>query len=140
MSSDNIQRKMDFIVEQQAKFTVDIELLQEAQKQQSANLDRLTIDVQALTSDVQALTYNVQGMASDVQVVVSNVQVVVSNVQGMTIDVQTLGKIIQDGFNETRESVNNLIIANEVTRELAGEVARLAVKTSQRVTLLEEKQ
>jgi hypothetical protein len=41
---------------------------------------------------------------------------------------------------ETREAINNLIIANERTRELTETVARLAVATSQRVTALETKQ
>jgi hypothetical protein len=38
---------------------------------------------------------------------------------------------------ETREAINNLIIANEVTRDLAEKVARLAISTSQRVSALE---
>lgn len=38
---------------------------------------------------------------------------------------------------ETREAINNLIIANEATRDLAEKVARLAITTSQRVTVLE---
>jgi hypothetical protein len=40
---------------------------------------------------------------------------------------------------EMREGFNNLIIANEVTRKLAEDVARLAVQNSQRITNLEEK-
>jgi hypothetical protein len=38
---------------------------------------------------------------------------------------------------ETREAINNLIIANEATRDLAEKVAKLAITTSQRVTALE---
>ena len=38
---------------------------------------------------------------------------------------------------ETREAINKLIIANEVTRDLAEKVARLAISTSQRVSTLE---
>ena len=38
---------------------------------------------------------------------------------------------------ETREAINNLIIANEVTRDLAERVAKLSISTSQRVTALE---
>jgi len=38
---------------------------------------------------------------------------------------------------ETREAINNLIIANEVTRDLAERVAALAISTSHRVTALE---
>lgn len=53
MSDDNIQRKMEFIVEHQAKFSVDIELLKESQKQ-------LTADVSALTSNVEAMRAEMQ--------------------------------------------------------------------------------
>jgi predicted transcriptional regulator len=40
---------------------------------------------------------------------------------------------------EMREGFNNLIVANEVTRRLAEDVARLAVQNSQRITRLEER-
>jgi hypothetical protein len=40
---------------------------------------------------------------------------------------------------EMREHFNNLIIANEVTRDLAERVGQLAVTTSQRATNLEHK-
>ena len=40
---------------------------------------------------------------------------------------------------ETREAVNSLILANEVTRSLSENVARLANATNQKVTLIEEK-
>ena len=39
---------------------------------------------------------------------------------------------------ETREAINNQIIANEGTRDLAQQVARLAVQTSHRVSDLEK--
>lgn len=44
------------------------------------------------------------------------------------------------GFDETRKALDDLIVANEVTRNLAEEVGRLAVTTSQRVTNLESNQ
>ena len=40
---------------------------------------------------------------------------------------------------EMREGFENLIIANEVTRKLSEDVARLALQNSQRITSLEEK-
>jgi uncharacterized protein YgbK (DUF1537 family) len=83
MSGDNIQRQIEFIIEQQAKFSVDIEQLKEVQAQQARNIDSLV--------------------------------------------------------SEMREGFNNLIVANEVTRKLSEDVARLAVQNSQRITRLEEK-
>jgi hypothetical protein len=67
MSDDNIQRKMDFIVEQQAKFSVDIELLKEAQKNLTSDVQALTIDVQALTGDVRGLKETVSIMQSEMR-------------------------------------------------------------------------
>ena len=40
---------------------------------------------------------------------------------------------------EMREGFNKLILGNEVTRDLTNQVARLAMTTSQRVTVLEDK-
>jgi Mg-chelatase subunit ChlI len=83
MSNENIERQIEFIINQQAKFSVDIEQLKEVQAQQARNIDSL--------------------------------------------------------IAEMRGGFNNLILANEITRKLAEDVARLAVQTAQRVTKLEEK-
>jgi hypothetical protein len=40
---------------------------------------------------------------------------------------------------EIREAINNLIIANEVTRKLSEDVARLVVQTSQRVSGIDQR-
>jgi hypothetical protein len=40
--SDNIQQKIEFIIEQQATFAVDIARMKEVQRQQAASIDRLT--------------------------------------------------------------------------------------------------
>ncbi|HKP87035.1 MAG TPA: hypothetical protein VJZ26_13110 [Blastocatellia bacterium] len=74
MSSEDIERRMEFIIEQQAKFSADIEQLKEVQAQQAENLTTLADAVAAM-------------------------QV------------------------EMREGFNNLIVANEVTRKLAEDVA-----------------
>ncbi len=39
MSNDEWERKMAFIVEQQAQFSVDIQLLRDAQRKTAQNLD-----------------------------------------------------------------------------------------------------
>lgn len=38
---------------------------------------------------------------------------------------------------ETRDAIDKLILSNEVTRDLANQIGRLAVATSQRVTAFE---
>ena len=83
MSSEEIERRIEFIIEQQAKFSADIEQLKEIQAQQAQNINSLV--------------------------------------------------------TEMREGFNNLIVANEVTRNLAEEATKLAIQTSRRVTRLEDK-
>jgi hypothetical protein len=116
MSNDNIQRQMEFILEHQARFSADIEQLKEAQKRQSENQKRQSENIDKLTADVQALTENVNEMQVE----------------------------MREGFNamkvEMREGFENLIVANEVTRKLSEDVARLTVQMARRVTNLEDKQ
>ena len=52
------------------------------------------------------------------------------NLDKLTANVEAMREEMQDGFSK-------LILANEVTRKLAEDVARLAVQTNQRVTHLE---
>jgi len=95
--SDNIQQKIEFIIEQQATFAVEIAQMKEVQRQQVVSIDRLTENMH-----------------------------------------QTR-EILHDVIAEMRDGFNNLIVANEVTRKLAEDVGRLAIATSQRVTVLESK-
>jgi hypothetical protein len=97
MSNENIERRIEFIIEQQAKFSADIEQLKEVQAQQAESINNLTTNVHELTDNMEAMRV------------------------------------------EMREGFNNLIVANEVTRKLAEDVARLTVQNSQRITRLEEK-
>lgn len=50
MNNEEIERKMNFIVEQQARFAVDIQLLQESQKQTEQVVAR-TVDAVGRTVD-----------------------------------------------------------------------------------------
>jgi hypothetical protein len=97
MSSDNIQRQIEFILEHQVKFSEDIDRLKEVQSQQTENIGRLFETVSAIFAQSESNRV------------------------------------------ETRDAINNLIVANEVTRKLSEDVARLVVQHSQRITKLEEK-
>jgi hypothetical protein len=82
---DKIERQMEFIVEHQAKFDVD--------------LAQLTSEVKSLASTVESLTF----------------------------DVRELTGVVASMQEEMRDGFNNLIVANEVTRDLASQVAKLAI-------------
>ncbi len=64
------------------------------------------------------------------------------SVNQLTKNIEAMREEMQQGFDKMREEMtegfNNLIIANEVTRKLTEDVARLTVGLSQRVTRLEQ--
>ena len=60
-------------------------------------------------------------------------------VQAVTVNQARTDAQINSLVKQMREGFNNLIVANEVTRDLAAKVGELAMQTSQRVTSLEDK-
>ncbi|HXG67749.1 MAG TPA: hypothetical protein VNO70_21790 [Blastocatellia bacterium] len=68
-----------------------------------------------------------------------DVQSLTASVADLTEAVARLEAQAESDRQEIREAINNLIIANEVTRDLAQNVAKLAIATSQRVTKIEER-
>ena len=101
MTIDQLERAVEFLLEHHSKFSVDMDLLKEAQreaqKQHAADIADLR-EVQKRQAE-------------------------------------TMGAVII----EMREYFDKLIVANEVTRDLANRVGQLALTTSQRVTNLERK-
>ena len=85
MSSDIIQRHIEFILEHQAKFGADI--------------DRLTDTVTRMASEMEA-------------------------------DRRETREVLNSVISEMREGFNNLIVANEATRDLANKISSLEVQTS----------
>ncbi|HXU40443.1 MAG TPA: hypothetical protein VN937_29070 [Blastocatellia bacterium] len=101
MTSEEMERAIEFLVHNQAKNTSDIMLTNEVVNRlaEAVAQDRVENRAQLAANREQLEAYR----------------------------------------QETREHINNLIIANEVTRDLAEKVAKLAITTSQRVTVLESK-
>jgi hypothetical protein len=108
MNQEQIEKTIEFLLDNQAKFHSDLELMKEAQQETSAQIKAMS---EATNAQIKAL--------------VESQQVLTNNVEAMRL--------------ETQEAFNNLIIANESTRNFANEIAKLVVNVSQRVTKLEEK-
>ncbi|HEY6328135.1 MAG TPA: hypothetical protein VI756_02280 [Blastocatellia bacterium] len=94
MTHDELERAIEFLLVQQAKSSSETESLR-------VTVTELTGAVTALTSDVTALTGHVTVMAG-----------------GLAELTATVKSVIE----EMREGFNNLIIANEVTRDLANKL------------------
>ena len=113
--SDDIESKMEFIIQQQATFAVDIADLKEAQRRQTENIDKLTVNVKNLTSSVAELTVSVAELREDSKEDRENARKDRENVRE---DRKRLDLVI----TEMRQGFDNLIIVNEVTRKLAEDV------------------
>lgn len=55
MTHEEMERTMEFILNQQAKFSVDIELLKESQARISADIGRLTENQASMSADIASL-------------------------------------------------------------------------------------
>ena len=116
-----------------------IEALLGQSKQFNAALDRVREVVERLSeSHVKGLE-DMQDMRQSQVKTANDVQLLTGKIIDLTDSVTRLEAQSEADRAEMREGFNNLIIANEVTRKLAEDVARLAITTSQRVTNLESK-
>ena len=115
MTGEEMERAIQFLIEHHAKVSTDIEGLKEAQKKTDAKIRNLADSIGELTTSVSQLVDEAQ---SDRRVTKG-----------------TFDRL----FEEMRDGFDKLILGNEVTRDLASQVARLPITTSQRVTVLEDK-
>lgn len=126
MDEERFNRQMEFIINQQAQFSADI--------------IELKSQLTELTGTVANLAGTVGNMAGIVEVVAGTVEGLAGTVRDMAETVEGLKETVEIHRADTQEAINNLIVANEVTRDLTQKVARLAMQTSQRVIDLESKQ
>ena len=112
MTGEEMERAIEFLINHHAKVSSDIEGLKEAQKITTANIASLAKQAEA---DRREMRETFHSMAGE----------------------------MREGFNslteEMRDGFNKLILSNEITRDLSNQVARLAIETSKRVTVLEDK-
>jgi uncharacterized protein YoxC len=77
MSSENIERQIEFILEHQAKFSEDLDRLKEVQSQQAANIDRLGASVQLLNETVSIMQSEMEANRVEMREAINNL--IVSN-------------------------------------------------------------
>lgn len=83
---------------------------------------RVSTDIESLKEAQERTAANLESLAQSVS----------------RLERETRG-MFESMTEEMREGFNKLILGNEVTRDLTNQVARLAMTTSQRVTVLEDK-
>ncbi|HKV38375.1 MAG TPA: hypothetical protein VJX67_04115 [Blastocatellia bacterium] len=83
------------------------------------------------SAETEGLKATVNKLAGTVTELAETVTELAETVTGLSATVKTV-------VEEMREGFNNLIISNEVTRDLANKAAELALNTAHRVTRIEQ--
>jgi predicted outer membrane protein len=115
MDQQQIENTIQFLVENQAKFHTELELLKVSVQGISENQKETDRQIKALAENTNA----------QIQILVESQHTLVGHVEAMR--------------QETQDAFDNLIIGNEVTRNFANEIAKLTVNISQRLTIVEQK-
>jgi ABC-type transporter Mla subunit MlaD len=117
MTNEEVERAIEFLVQHHAKVSADIE-------RNSEQINRLTERIERNSEQIERNSEQIGRHSGQIGQLTETVAATQSQIDSLVV--------------EMREGFNNLIVANEVTRKLAEDVARLAIQTSQRVTNLEQ--
>ncbi len=109
MSNEEFDRRMEFIIAQQAQFASDIMQLREAQAQTEQTLVH-TSNVVAETSNVVAETSNVVAETSNVVAETSQAVAEMAQIVGQTGEIVTrLARGTVEGFKDVNAKINALV-------------------------------
>ena len=86
---------------------------------------------------IQFLIEHHARMSTDIERLKETQERTAANLETLAESVSRLEAQAEANRHEMRDAIDKLILSNEVTRDLANQVARLAATTSQRVTALE---
>ncbi len=123
MTLEQMERAIEFLLNHHAQISASMEQLKETQAQTSRDVMTVASAVSELANTVARVeTQMAEGFAR------------------MEARMDRFEAQAESDRAEVREAIQNLIVANEITRDLAENVARLTVQTSQRATDIESKQ
>ena len=99
--------------------------------------------IEFLISHHAKVSSDIEGLKEAQMTTAANIAALTENISRLEAQAETDRRGMRETFHalteEMREDFNKLILSNEVTRDLSNQVARLAIETSQRVTVLEDK-
>lgn len=93
--------------------------------------------IQFLIEHHARVSTDIAGLKEAQERTTANIEALTRTVGELADSVSRLEAQAESDRDETRDAIDKLILSNEVTRDLANQVARLATTTSQRVTALE---
>ncbi|MEK6300146.1 MAG: hypothetical protein AABO41_05440 [Acidobacteriota bacterium] len=95
--------------------------------------------IQFLIEHHANVSAGIEGLKEAQESTAANLDTLTGIVADLTQNVSRLEWQAEADREEMRDSFNKLILGNEVTRDLAQRVTRLAIQTSQRVTIIEDR-
>jgi chromosome segregation ATPase len=95
--------------------------------------------IQFLIEHHARVSTDIDGLKETQMRTAANIDSLTRTVVELAESVSRLEAQAESDRQEMRDAIDKLILSNEVTRDLANQIARLAVETSQRVTALEER-
>ncbi len=89
------------------------------------------------------MSTDIEGLKETQERTTANLATLAESVSRLEAQAETDRREMRERFEivteEMRDSFNKMILGNEITRDLTNQVARLAIETSQRVTVVEGK-
>lgn len=113
MTPEQMEHAIEFLLQHHAKVSSDIERNSVQIERNSVQIAQLTAKVERNAEQIGQLTTNVQNQGNQIQ---------------------TLSSQAELDRHEIREAIENLVVGNEVTRDLAQKVASLQLQMSQKVS------
>lgn len=99
--------------------------------------DEMERAIQFLIEHHAKVSTDIEGLKEAQVRTTTNLESLTRTVVELAESVSRLEAQAESDRQEMRDTIDNLILSNEVTRDLANQIGRLAVATAQRVTALE---
>ena len=132
MSDDKIQRAIEFLLEQQAKFDA---------RQQAAQQEMITSqqDMRKMQTEMYEMRQDMHTMQREIHFLQNQQVVSQKNAEEDRNAIYTLAKNTEQGFLEIREAIAHLIVINERLSKVSKQLTKGLANTNKRVKALENK-
>jgi len=153
MSDDKIQKAMEFLLEQQAKFDAQQQIIQQEINRMQIESNRMQADMYTMRQDMFVVRQDMLVVRQDMFVVqqdmhtmqqeihfLQNQQLVSQkNAEEDRKAIYTLAKNTEQGFLEIREAIAHLIVINERLSKVSKQLTKEVANSNKRLRNLENK-
>lgn len=146
MSEDKIQKAMEFLLEQQAKFDAQQQIIQQEINRMQIESNRMQADMYTMRQDMFVVRQDMLVVQQDMHTMqqeihfLQNQQLVSQkNAEEDRKAIYTLAKNTEQGFLEIREAISHLIVINERLSKVSKQLTKEVANSNKRLKNLENK-